>query len=360
MKIKLHNITIKELVENYTNNGEEGVFGYNNKLNIRPKYQREFVYNEKQTIAVINTVIHKYPLNVMYWSKTNDEEYEIIDGQQRTIAIAEFIKGQFTYKNKFFANYTTDQKENILNYKLNIYICSGTETEKLKWFETINIAGEKLTNQELRNAVFAGKWTIDAKRRFSKKECPAQQLAHKYLNKRAIRQEYLETAIKWISENKIEEYMGKHQNDDDAHELWDYFRFVIEWIERTFTQYRKIMEKVEWGYLYNKYKNEKYNPKEIEQQTQKLIEDEEITNQSGIYPYILTKDEKYLNIRTFTQQTKQRIYEKQNGICKNCNDPFKIEEMESDHITPWCEGGKTNEENCQMLCIKCNRKKSNK
>ena len=239
MKIELQEIPIKDVVENYVNSNEEGVTGYNGKLNIRPKYQREFVYKDKQRDAVIETIWKNFPLNVMYWvvnpprhcgldpqphnkqevagqARNDAENYEVLDGQQRTISICEYVAGNFSINFDgnplYFHNLTTDQKEKILNYRLMIYFCEGTDTEKLEWFKTINIAGEKLTDQELRNAIYTGAWLTDAKRHFSKSGCPAYQIGEKYLNtggdNAVNRQGVLQTAIRWISSDNIEEYMA--------------------------------------------------------------------------------------------------------------------------------------------------------
>lgn len=360
MKIDLKEITIRELTDGFKDNDEAGVVGYGGKLDIRPPYQREFIYNDKQRDAVINTVTKEFPLNVMYWAVREDGGFEIIDGQQRTISVCQYKAGDFSINGLAFHNLPIDKQEQILNYKLTVYQCSGTDSEKLDWFRTINIAGEKLTDQELRNAVYSGIWGTDAKRYFSKSGCVAYQIGSNYLNGSPIRQDYLETAIKWISNGKIEEYMSEHQHDQNAAALWRYFQDVITWVETTFTQKRKFMKGVDWGTLYNKYKDEQYNTKEIEKEIEKLILDDDVTKKSGIYPYILTHDEKYLSIRAFSDTERQKVYEKQKGICKKCEEHFEIEEMEADHITPWHEGGKTIEENCQMLCKECNRRKSGK
>jgi len=363
MKIELQEITVRELSDGYQDNNEDGVVGYGGKLDIRPPYQREFIYKDKQRDAVITTVKQVFPLNVMYWSVREDGNFEIIDGQQRTISICQYINGDFAYEKRYFNNLQKDEQAQILNYKLTIYRCSGTDSERLNWFRTINIAGEKLTDQELRNAVYAGSWVSDAKRYFSKKGCVAYGIGSDFLNGSPIRQEYMETAIKWISEDNIENYMAEHQHDQNANELWIYFQAVITWVSTTFTKKRKFMKGVDWGALYNKFHKKKFNTKEIEEETAKLILDDDVTNKKGIYPYILTRDEKYLSIREFSDAIKQKVYEKQNGLCPKCKKPnnlYKIEEMEADHIKPWHEGGKTEEANCQMLCIDHNRRKGGK
>ncbi len=358
MKIELLNLTVEELVKDYSDDGEGGVTGYGGKLDIRPPFQREFVYDDKKRNAVIDSILKGFPLNVMYWADREDGTFEIIDGQQRTISIAQYVDWEFSFNNQYFHNLPSDKQELIYNYKLMIYVCTGTDSEKLEWFKTINIAGEKLTNQELRNAVYAGTWLSDAKRYFSRNRCPAYQIGNAYVKGSPIRQEYLETAIKWISEDSIEDYMGTHQHAEDAEPLWEYFQSVINWVKSTFTNTRPPMKGVDWGTLYNTFKDADLDADEIEQETVRLISNEDVTRQSGIYPYILTREEKHLNIRAFSNSMKQKVYEKQSGICVICDDECTIKEMEADHITPWSEGGKTNEDNCQMLCKRCNREKS--
>lgn len=360
MKIELKKITIRQLVKDYFDDGEDGVIGYGGKLDIRPPYQRNFIYKDKQRDAVINTITNDFPLNVMYWSVRDDNTYEIIDGQQRTISIAQYVEGDFSFKGLYFHNLPKNKQNQILDYELMVYLCSGTDSERLEWFKTINIAGEELTNQELRNAVYAGSWVSNAKRYFSKNSCPAYHIGKDYLRGSSIRQDYLEIAIKWKSKNKINDYMGRHQHDATAESLWDYFQSVINWIEATFKEKRKEMKGVDWGSLYDTYKDVNFDPDKIEAETKELILDDDVTSYRGIYPYILTRDEKYLNIRLFTDSMKLKVYEKQSGTCKVCGKEFDISEMEADHIIPWAEGGKTNEENCQLLCKNDNRRKSAK
>lgn len=359
MEIKLHSISVKGITEGYKDQDEQGVLGYSGKLNIRPPYQREFIYKDKQRDEVINSVLKDFPLNVMYWALKDSDTYELIDGQQRTVSICKYIHGDFSYNGKYFFNLQSDIKEKFLNYKLMIYICSGEPSEKLEWFRIINIAGERLTDQELRNAIYSGSWVTNAKRYFSKRDCPAFAMGNSYLSGRPIRQEYLEKVIKWVSDNQIDDYMGQHQNWDNAEELWNYFTRVIGWINDTFPNTRKkLMKNVEWGNLFNTYGTNQYDVAELEQKIQTLLKNEDITNQSGIYPYLLTGEEKYLSIRSFSDAMKRTVYEKQKGICPICHKHFKLEEMEGDHIVPWCKGGKTLIENLQMLCKKDNREKS--
>lgn len=369
MKIELKEIPVREVFEGYKDNEEAGVIGYGGKLNIRPPYQREFIYKEKQREEVIRTIRNRFPLNVMYWAKNGDGTFELLDGQQRTISICQYLAGDYSIKfgdySYTYHNLTEIEREHLNQYKLMIYICEGTDKEKLDWFKIINIAGEKLTDQELRNAIYTGPWLADAKRYFSKTGCVASKKGDKYLKGTAIRQEILETALEWISDRDnltIDEYMSRHQHDQNASELWQYYQDVINWVEKIFppTQYRKEMKGLAWGLFYNKHKDTFYDAVLLAERVKNLMMDDEVTKKPGIYQYLLDKDEKHLNIRSFTDSQKRITYERQNGICVVCGEHYTIEEMEADHITPWHQGGKTNPENCQMLCKKCNRRKSGK
>lgn len=360
MRIELKEITVRELTDGYLDKEEGGVFGYGGKLDIRPPYQREFIYKENQRDAVINTISKDFPLNVMYWSVQENGNYEVIDGQQRTISICQYVEGDFAFNNRYFHNLQQDEREQILNYTLMVYLCTGTDSEKLEWFETINIAGEKLTAQELRNAVYSGSWVSDAKRYFSKNNCPAKGLGGDYLNGYAIRQDYLETAIKWVSNDDINGYMAKNQHELNSNEIWLYFQKVISWIKIVFPVYRREMKGIDWGFLYNEYKNKKIDSKSLEAEVSKLMEDEDVGSKKGIYTYVLTRNQKHLNIRAFSPNQKRESYERQKGICVICKKHFEFDEMEADHIDPWHSGGKTITENCQMLCKEDNRRKSGK
>ena len=358
MNIELKEITVRDLTTGYKDNAEDGVIGYQGKLDIRPPYQREFVYGDKERNAVINTVQKDFPLNVMYWAVREDGNFEIIDGQQRTISLCQYVNNDFSINGLAFHNLPKDKQELILEYKLMVYFCSGTDSEKLDWFQTINIAGKELTNQELRNAVYSGSWVTDAKRYFSKNSRP--KIGDDYLSGSANRQEYLETAIDWISNGQIKEYMSEHQHDPTAIDLWNYFQSVINWVKAVFPKYRREMKGIEWGILYNEFKDQKYDPKILEQEVSKLMEDDDVGNKKGIYIFVLTRKEKFLNIRAFSPNQKREAYERQKGVCPVCKEHFEIEQMEGDHITPWHEGGKTSAENCQMLCKEDNRRKSGK
>ncbi len=370
MKIERTQITIKELCNDYEEKGLDGIEGivaFGGKLDVRPPYQREYVYAPKERDEVIRTVKKGFPLNIMYWSKVEDGHYELMDGQQRTISICSYAaesERSYAVDEKYYFNLEKDIQQQIDDYILDIYICDGTPSEVHEWFKVINIAGKPLTEQELRNTAYTGTWLSDAKLHFSKPNCAAYNMGKDYVSGSPIRQELLETAIRWIANrdgvSTIEKYMGLHQHDENANQIWIYFKRVMEWVETIFPNKRKEMKGVEWGLLYNTYKDTELDPTALENEISTLMMDDDVSNKKGIYTYVLTRDEKFLNIRAFTDNQKREAYERQKGICAKCGNHFDIKQMEGDHITPWHAGGKTNAENCQMLCIDCNRRKSGK
>ena len=373
MKIELKKITIGEVAKNFRDNAEDGVVGYDGKLNIRPKYQREFIYDTKQRDAVLTTIRKGFPLNVMYWAVNEDGTYEVLDGQQRTISFCQYVAGNFSISidghPMAMHNLTQPQKDQILNYELMVYACEGNDQDKLDWFKTINIAGAELTAQELRNAVYTGPWLTHAKTIFSKTGAAAYGLSNKYVAGTPIRQELLEKALKWKSSGNIDQYMSDHQHIQNANELWTYFQNVIWWVQQTFTNYRKEMKGVEWGPLYDNNRDKRIDTQELERRTAELMQDPDVTKRSGIYTYLLTYEERHLSIRKFDDREKRAAYERQKRKCSHgtrCRTPgnadgkkeFDIGEMQGDHINPWSKGGKTTADNCQMLCSPCNREKS--
>ena len=366
MEIELHNIPVREVVKGFVDDPAKGCKGYGGRLNIRPAFQREFVYNDEQREDVIRTILNRFPLNVMYWVRSGDGTFEMLDGQQRTISICQYVHDVFSLNHVSFGSLPEADKDKILNYNLMIYICEGSDSEKLRWFKIINIAGEKLTSQEACNAIYACAWLNDAKKYFSKPNCAAQMQYSKYLKGKAIRQEFLETALKWIAHRNglksAEDYMDaqKRNNTPSADELWKYFQEVFTWVQATFPNHINIMKGLDWGIYYNEHKDDALNPAELEEKIQKLLLDDDVTNKRGIYAYLLSGKEKYLNLRAFSKAMKLAAYAKQNHKCKMCGKVFELEEMEGDHITPWSAGGKTTAENCQMLCKACNRTKSNR
>lgn len=363
MKITMKEIAISQIVWGYEDKQEEGVFGCDGLLNIRPPYQREFVYDNEKRNAVIHTIMRGFPLNVMYWAKNADDTYELLDGQQRTISFCQFVNGDFSikYHNEdiYFNELTEAEKNQILDYKVMVYICEGSDKERLDWFRTINIAGEKLTEQELLNANYTGAWLADAKKKFSKTNCVAYLVAKDYVNGKAIRQEILETALAWISDGKenIASYMAEHQHDLNAYYLYSHFLSVIEWVKGTFPIYRKELKGLDWGRLYREYGENEYEAEDLEREINRLMSDEDVTNKKGVYEYVLSRGEKerLLSIRAFSDRDKRTAYERQKGICPNCGEHFDITEMQGDHIVEWSKGGKTTLDNLQMVCHKCHK-----
>ena len=365
MKIELHRIPIRELIEGYVDDAESGVRGCGGRLDIRPAYQREFVYKEKERNAVVSTVMKGFPLNVMYWAKNPDGTFEVMDGQQRTISLCQYANGDFAWGEldlaaKYFHRQTEDVRRRFLDYELMVYFCEGTQSEKIDWFKVINIAGLKLTAQEMRNAVYSGPWVADAKRYFSKPGCVAQKIAAHYVNAQFDRQECLSEAISWMvgsyKDKAIEDYMAIHQGDNEATGLWLHFQKVVNWVETLFPKYRSQMKGLEWGRLHREFSARSYNPRELESRIAALMTDKEVQRKSGIYEYLLSygaRREK-LNLRQFDEDEKRAAYEAQKGVCPVCGGHFKYEEMEGDHIVPWSKGGKTVPENLQMLCRRCN------
>lgn len=373
MKIEPRQIKVREVFESYADNGDDGVFAYGGRLAIRPPYQREFVYDNKQAEAVVQTVLKGFPLNVMYWVKVGNDSYEVLDGQQRTLSVMQYLKHQFSIMlagQKYYWDALPDDKYNaIMNYEFMIYICEGEESEKLEWFKVVNIAGEKLTDQELRNSVYTGKWLSDAKRYFSKRNCAAKLLSDKYVTGDPNRQELLEKALKGICDHQeireITEYMARHKSDTDADELWQYFQDVIHWTEKIFPKYYADMKGLDWCHFYNTYSHNTYNSSEMGKEVKRLHEDEEIQRPKGIYEFLLCRDAdpyagRLLNLRNFEKRDKMAAYSKQRGVCPVCRKHFEFEEMEGDHIKPWSKGGHTIPDNCQMLCKNCNQKKTDK
>lgn len=370
MTIKQIEVTVGDIARGYINNEEQGIRGYGGQLDIRPPYQREFIYNESEQQAVISTVLKGYPLNVMYWVRRSEDAecpYEVMDGQQRTLSLCEYVDGKFAYDFKNFFNQPADIQKFILDYPLTIYLCEGEPSEKLEWFKTINIAGKPLNEQEINNAVYAGPFVTDAKRHFSKSNCGASRLGKDLVNGRPLRQELLKKALEWMAEHETREgkpqsvvgYMAEHQHDPNANNLWTYFQNVLNWTITNFDlkRFKKIMKGLNWALYYDKYHSTTLDTADLASRISKLILDSDVQKQMGIIPYVLTGDERHLDLRGFPEDIKLAVWEKQHHICPSCQKEFDYEFMEGDHITPWREGGRTVIENCQMLCRECNRRK---
>lgn len=373
MTIKQIEVTVGEITKGYVNNDELGVRGYDGRLDIRPPYQREFIYNEKEQQAVITTVLHDYPLNVMYWVKRSDDAecpYEVMDGQQRTLSLCEYVAGKFSYDFKNFFNQPEDIQRRILDYRLTVYVCEGEPSEKLEWFKTINIAGKPLNEQEINNAVYAGPFVSDAKRHFSKTNCAAYRLGKDLVTGTPIRQDFLKKALEWMADHETRQghrqtvvgYMAAHQHDPNANNLWSYFQQVLNWAVTNFDmkKFKRIMKGLDWALYYDKYSNVTLDTADMGKRISALMRDSEIQRQSGIIPYVLTGDERHLDLRAFPEDIKLAVWEQQQHVCPHCGKEFDYEFMEGDHIKPWREGGRTVIENCQMLCRDCNRRKGAK
>ena len=375
MTIKQMEVTVGDITNGYINNEEQGVRGFGGQLDIRPPYQREFIYNENEQCAVINTVLHGYPLNVMYWVRRSDDAecpYEVMDGQQRTLSLCQYVANVFAIDFKYFDNQPADIRKHILDYKLTVYVCEGEESEKLEWFKTINIAGKPLNEQEIMNAVYAGPFVSDAKKHFSKTNCGAYSLGKDLVNGSPIRQDFLKKALEWMADHETRAgkpqsavgYMSAHQHDHTAMPLWTYFQNVLNWAISTFNmkKFKSIMKGLDWAKLYDLYHEQNLDLKAIELKISELMADakDEIQKPQGIIPYVLTGDERHLDLRTFSDKVKLAVWERQSHKCAICGKEMDMAFMEGDHITPWREGGRTIIENCQMLCRECNRRKGGK
>lgn len=385
MKINKMNITVADLCEGYVNESdidiERGVYAYNGKLCVRPGFQRSFVYDAKQENAVINTALMGFPLNIMYWVDNGDGTYDCLDGQQRTISLCNFVDGISSFHAPWLNNdkkvyhhtlrrIDPDLLDRFMNYELEVYICSGTKAEQMEWFRTINIAGEELYPQELRNANYVSKWLTDAKRYFSKangsSKCPAEQIGGQYTNKNANRQEILAQVISWkigsVADEDICQYMEDHINDDDASDLWNYFNDVITWIKEIFPgTYDKGMASVNWGVLYNSYKDDNLDPDEISEIFNQLIEykasKELDVSVAKICEYCITRDEQLLKHRQFSDAQRTAMYNRQKGICPDCGKHFLKNQMHAHHIVAWYNGGITDLSNGVMLDSECHIKR---
>lgn len=391
-----HPLTVKELTRGYVENTSTGErTTMNGLLNITPPYQREFVYEQPRRDAVITTILEGCPLNVIYLAKLDDGKLEVIDGQQRITSICKFVKDGFSIDvtmdidgNKRRTGYTDLQaaQEAFDNYELMVFVCEGDNVAKMKWFRRINIAGVKLTEQELRNANYHGSWVTDAKKYFSRTDGLAmdtvigKQRYKDYVDaktgdksedvKSVARQYLLEKVLGWACDaddvNRplltkkakfdIDEYMGKHYRDEDAKALWRYYDDVITWVSRTFPTYRKLMQGVEWGLLYNRFKD--VDKTGLDEKVNEILETEEISNEKYVYEAVLSRNMNLLQARTFPEAERKRKYKEQDGICPICGKKFAFEDMAGDHIVPWSKGGKTVYENLQILCKGCNAGKS--
>lgn len=379
-------LTVRDITEGFVYNEYEGkgLFGWNGKLTIQPEYQRNYIYADgKKDVAVIDSLLKGYPLGLIYFVKVAEDKYEVLDGQQRITSFGRYITSKFAIKDEngmeqYFDGLSEDKQKKILNAPLTIYICEGEESEIKEWFETINIVGVPLNQQELLNAIHSGKFVTKAKEEFSNSQNANIQKWSAYIAGDVNRQDYLATALKWVSKDNISGYMSMHRRDDNINELKAYFNSVIDWISSVFIDVLPQMRGQEWGDLYETYHTQSYNPQQVHEKVMDLYNDVFVQNKKGIFEYVLggCEDHKLLNVRMFDEPTKRAVYGKQTEEAKNkgisncplCaignnsnkNKIWELREMDADHVTAWSKGGSTDISNCEMLCATHNRAKGNK
>lgn len=382
------NWTVKDICDGfyYDPKDEKGLYGLNGKLTIQPDYQRNYIYGDgKKDVAVVQSLLEGRPLGLMYFVKTAEGQYEVLDGQQRITSFARFVTDSNGFsieqdgKRRYFMSLDQEEQDRILETSLLIYVCEGTPKEICEWFQTINIAGVPLKKQELRNAAYNGRFVNAAREIFSDKHNSNMNRWRTYVKGDPARQEILETALDWISKGNIDEYMSKHRDDSNADDLKRYFEAVIGWVSRTFNCTDKIMQNVDWNRLYTAYHGQHYDIEKLNNRVANLLGDPFVQDKKGVFEYVLggEKDPKLLNIRLFSDQVKREIYNEQtaaaieNGTsnCPLCAlSPnkevaariYSLKEMEADHVTAWSKGGSTDKENCQMLCKMHNEAKGNR
>jgi 5-methylcytosine-specific restriction endonuclease McrA len=379
-------ITIGEICDGFIYNELEGkgLFGLSGKLTIQPEYQRNYIYADGvRDVRVIESILKGYPLGLIYFNKPTNDTLEVLDGQQRITSIGRYVTGKFAIKDEngmeqYFSGIAEDKQNLILNTKLLIYECEGTESEIKEWFKTINIAGVPLNNQELLNAVYSGQFVTLGKSEFSNSQNANIQKWSAYISGSAIRQAFLEQALDWVSKGKIGDYMSKHRRDNNINELKTYFDSVINWVSTVFTDVENEMCGIEWGRLYELYHSKPYNPSEVSSKVKALYGDPYVKNRRGIFEYILggSIDSKLLDVRIFDDAIKKSVYTKQTnestikeisncplcavGSNSNKTKIWKLNEMDADHVTAWSKGGGTDINNCEMLCKTHNRSKGNR
>ncbi|OGF62752.1 HNH endonuclease [Candidatus Giovannonibacteria bacterium RIFCSPHIGHO2_01_FULL_45_33] len=378
--------TVKEICEGFIYNELEGkgLFGLNGSLTIQPEYQRNYIYADgKKDVAVIDSILKSYPIGLIYFNKVGKNKLEVLDGQQRITSFGRYVTDKFAVKDEngmqqYFSGISKDQQEKIMQTKLTIYECEGTESEIKEWFKTINIVGVPLKEQELLNAIYSGPFVTLAKAEFSNSKNSHIQKWSSYIKGSVDRQDFLERAFDWVSHGEIGEYMSKHRQDTNINELKTYFNSVIDWVSKTFIDVESEMKGLEWGRLYEEYHKKGYNPKKISDAVHKLYADPYVKNRKGVFEYILgdSEDTKLLDVRVFDEATKKSVYatqekiakEKNKSNCSHCamgHDANKTKiwsfsEMDADHVAAWSKGGATNSNNCEMLCKTHNRAKGNR
>ena len=382
----LTDLTVDDICRGFVYNELEGkgLFGWDGKLVIQPEYQRNYIYADgKKDVAVVDSLLKGYPLGLIYFVKVGDDRYEVLDGQQRITSFGRFVRGKFPVVDAegmphYFDGLNAEEQERILGSKLTIYVCEGAETEIKEWFKTINIAGVPLVEQELLNAIYSGPFVTAAKEVFSNSGNSEMQKWKCYVAGDEQRQKILETALKWVSGGKVQDYMGRHRFDKDCRELKTYFTSVIDWIDGVFKGVKDEMCGLEWGRLYETYRKTAYNPEKVWRRVEELYGDEFVTDRRGVFEYVLggEKETRRLNVRVFSDKEKKQVYARQTADAEkrgvsNCplcavgheasaKRIWKIGEMDADHVAAWSKGGATDISNCQMLCKTHNRAKGNR
>ena len=379
-------ITVKDICEGFVYNELEGkgLFGLSGKLTIQPEYQRNYIYADgRKDVAVIESILKKYPLGLIYFNKINDNNLEVLDGQQRITSIGRYVANKFAIKDEngmeqYFSGIAKSKQNLILKTPLLIYECEGTEPEIKNWFRTINIVGVPLNNQEINNAVFSGPFVTLAKEEFSNSQNSNTHKWSAYVSGSANRQDFLERALEWVSKEDVVPYMSLHRNDNNITELKNYFTSVIDWVSSVFKDVESEMKGLKWGELYETYRKQPYDPQKVLEQLKELYADPYVKNRKGVFEYILggLADTKLLDVRVFDEATKKSVYSKQTqeaeknetsncplcaiGNNSNKNRIYKLKDMDADHVAAWSKGGKTDISNCEMLCKTHNRAKGNK
>jgi hypothetical protein len=381
-------ITVANICDGFVYNELEGkgLFGLGGKLTIQPEYQRNYFYKDidggKKEQAVIHSLLKGYPLGVIYFNRVAPNKFEVLDGQQRITSIGRYVTGKFAIMDDgnpmTFDSLPADQQTKLHASKLLIYECEGAESEIKEWFETVNIAGVPLNNQELLNAIYSGPFVTLAKAEFSNSQNANIQKWNAYIRGSASRQDFLERALDWVSKGNIGDYMSAHRNDKNINALKTYFNSVIDWVSMVFQDVKKEMRGLEWGRLYEQYHSKSYRPAKVAADVARLYADPYVEKKRGIFEFILggKKDFKLLVVRVFDEATKHSVYEKQTRAAKakgisNCplcamgrdankNRTYEIEEMDADHVSAWSKGGGSSAKNCQMLCVTHNRAKGNR
>ena len=382
--------TIADITKGFVYNEAEGkgLYGLDGALTIQPEYQRHYIYGDgKKDVAVIESILAGYPLGLIYFNRTDSGQLEVLDGQQRITSIGRFVTGKFAIKvdgrEQSFSSLPAEKQELIRETRLLVYVCEGTEAEIKEWFQTINISGVPLNEQELLNAVYSGPFVTAAKAVFSNTADTRQQKWSAYVKGDIRRQEVLAVALKWIATAQglpnPSAYMAAHRRDENAAELIAYFISVIDWVSTVFDRIPdKEMRGLEWGDLYERFHTQPYSARAVNARVDALRVDGAVHNARGVYEYVLGGEEhpELLQIRMFDDRIRKAVYERQKAYAEvrgvsNCplcavgtnankTKIYAMKEMDADHVTAWSKGGATDESNCEMLCITHNRAKGNR